>query len=121
MYLIAIAPILERVFSPFLRFRGGKAVATSLGVWIGLTIWKASLIGVIGTVVGIALLTSPCWAVMLGLAMILITLLFWMPDQLLLTVWVSETIILAWTLRSDLQKKPALRPWLTRGFTPKHS
>jgi glycerol-3-phosphate acyltransferase PlsY len=121
MYLIAIAPILGHVFSPFLGFRGGKAIAASLGVWIGLTIWKVSLVGVIGTVVGITLMTSSGWAVMLGLAMILITLLFWMPEQILLTVWVSETIILAWTHSSDLQKRPALRPWLTRRFTPKHS
>ncbi len=119
MYLIAIAPILGHVFSPFLRFRGGKAIAASLGVWIGLTIWKASLVGAIGTVVGIALMTSSGWAVMLGLAMILLALLHWMPDPLLLAVWVSETIILSWTHRYDLQNKPALRPWLTKRFTPK--
>jgi glycerol-3-phosphate acyltransferase PlsY len=119
MYFIAIAPILGHVFSPFLGFHGGKAIATSLGVWIGLTVWKASLAGVIGSVVGIALMTSSGWAVMLGLAMILVTLLFWMPDPLLLMVWVSETIILAWTHRSDLRKKPALRSWLTRRFTHK--
>jgi len=119
MYLIAIAPILGHVFSPFLGFHGGKAIAASLGVWIGLTIWKASLVGVIGTVVGIALVTSSGWAVMLGLAMIMIALLLWMPDPLLLAVWLSETIILAWTHRSELKQKPALRPWLTRRFTPK--
>jgi acyl phosphate:glycerol-3-phosphate acyltransferase len=119
MYLIAIAPILGHVFSPFLRFHGGKAIAASLGVWIGLTIWKASLVGVIGTVVGIALITSSAWAVMLGLVMILITLLLWIPDPLFLMVWVGETIILAWTHRGELMQKPALRPWLTRRFTPK--
>jgi glycerol-3-phosphate acyltransferase PlsY len=119
MYLIAIAPILGHVFSPFLGFHGGKAIAASLGVWIGLTIWKASLVGVIGTVVGIALMTSSGWAVMLGLAMILIALLLWMPDPLLLTVWVSETIILAWTHRNDLQQMPILRPQLIKLFTRK--
>ena len=31
MALIAIAPILGHVFSPFLRFRGGKALAVALG------------------------------------------------------------------------------------------
>ncbi|HSB66755.1 MAG TPA: glycerol-3-phosphate acyltransferase [Anaerolineales bacterium] len=119
MFLIAIAPILGHHFSPFLKFRGGKAIAASLGVWIGLTIWRASLVGVIGAVIGITLMTSSGWAVMLGLAMILIVLLFWMPDPLLLMVWVSETLILAWTHRHDLQQKPALRSWLTRSLTPK--
>jgi glycerol-3-phosphate acyltransferase PlsY len=119
MYLIAIAPILGHVFSPFLRFHGGKAIAASLGVWIGLTVWKASLVGVVGTVLGIMLMTSSGWAVMLGLAMILLALLLWMPDPLLLMVWVSETLILGWTHRYDLRHKPVLRLWLTQRFTPK--
>lgn len=119
MYLIAIAPILGHIFSPFLGFHGGKAIAVSLGVWIGLTTWKASLVGVIGTAVGIALISSSGWAVMLGLTMILFALLFWIPDPLLFSVWVSETLILAWTHRSDLRQRPVLRPWVTRRITPK--
>jgi glycerol-3-phosphate acyltransferase PlsY len=119
MVCIAIAPILGHVFSPFLRFHGGKAISASLGVWIGLTIWKASLAGVMGTVIGITLMTSSAWSVMLGLAMILIALLAWIPDPLLLMVWVSETLILVWTHRQDLRHRPALRSWLTRHFTLK--
>ena len=119
MYLIAIAPILGHIFSPFLGFHGGKAIAVSLGVWIGLTTWKASLVGVIGTAVGIALISSSGWAVMLGLTMILFALLFWIPDPLLFSVWISETLILAWTHRSDLRQKPVLRPWVTRRISPK--
>jgi len=114
MYLIAIAPILGHVFSPFLGFHGGKAIAASLGVWIGLTIWKASLAGVLLTVIGIALTTSSGWAVMLGEAGILAVLLIWIPNPLLLLVWVSQTLILIWTHRSDLRQRPALRPWLAR-------
>jgi glycerol-3-phosphate acyltransferase PlsY len=114
MYLIAIAPILGHVFSPFLGFHGGKAIAASLGVWIGLTIWKASLAGVLLTVIGIALTTSSGWAVMLGEVGILAVLLIWIPDPLLLLVWVSQTLILIWTHRSDLRQRPALRPWLAK-------
>ncbi len=111
MFLIAIAPILGHVFSPFLRFRGGKALSAALGVWIGLTIWKASLAGVIGALIGIALFTSPGWAVMLALVGVLMTALFWIRDPLVLSVWVSETLILAWTHRADLNHLPRLRPW----------
>jgi len=116
MFLISMAPILGHVFSPFLSFRGGKAIATALGVWIGLTIWKASLAGVIGALIGIALTSVTGWAVMLGLAAILVTLLIWMPDPLLLLVWVGETLILAWTHRADLRQYPRLRPWITKLF-----
>lgn len=118
MVLIAIAPVLGHVFSPFLGFRGGKAISPSLGVWIGLTIWKASLVGVLGTVIGITLMTSSAWAVMLGLVGILIALLVWLPEPLFLIVWVSETIILVWTHRGELKQKPRLRPWLIKRLFP---
>jgi hypothetical protein len=44
----------------------------------------------------------------------LIALLVWLPEPLFLIVWVSETIILVWTHRSDLRQKPHLRPWLAK-------
>ena len=37
MFLVAMAAPLGHAFSPFLRFRGGKALATMFGVWIGLS------------------------------------------------------------------------------------
>lgn len=39
----AIAPILGHAFSPFLRFRGGKAIATTFGVWSATTRFRVSL------------------------------------------------------------------------------
>jgi glycerol-3-phosphate acyltransferase PlsY len=116
MFLIAIAPILGHAFSPFLRFRGGKALATALGVWIGLTIWKASLPAVAGVLIGIVLFTSAGWSVMLAMAGILVTLVIWLPESLFLGVWLAETLILAWTHRTDLRRGPHLRPWLARCF-----
>jgi len=114
MFFIAVAPILGHAFSPFLGFRGGKAIAAALGVWIGLTIWKASLPGVIGALIGIALFTPPGWSVMLALAGILAVLLIWLPDPLLLWIWVGELLILAWTHRADLRRGFHLRPWLAK-------
>ena len=119
MLLIAIAPILGHVFSPFLGFRGGKALATALGVWIGLTIWQLSLPAVVGALIGITLFTSPGWSVMLALGGILAVLLTWLPDPLLLGVWFSEVLILAWTHRRDLHQGIHLRPWVTKFFSIK--
>lgn len=114
MFLIAIAPILGHVFSPFLGFRGGKALATALGVWIGLTIWKVSLPAVVAALVGLALFTPAGWAVMLALGAILITLLVGSSGPLLFFVWAAEALILSWTHRADLRRKPRLRPWLMK-------
>lgn len=114
MVAIAVAPVLGHVFSPFLGFKGGKGLTTVLGVWIGLTLWKASLAGVLATLAGIALTTNPGWAVMLGLAGVLGTLLIWLPDPLFLAVWLALTVLLAWTHRADLRRRPRLRGWLRR-------
>ena len=112
MYLIAIAPVLGHVFSPFLGFKGGKGLATVLGVWIGLTIWKASLPAVITAAVGIALITPTGWAIMLAFGGILTSLLIWIPDPIFLLVWLTHTVIQVWTHRADLRHHPRLRPWL---------
>jgi acyl phosphate:glycerol-3-phosphate acyltransferase len=117
MFLISIAPVLGHVFSPFLKFRGGKALATSLGVWIGLTLWKISLPAVIGALLGIAFFTLPGWAVMLGLAAVLVSLIIWIPEPLLLAVWAVQVLLLAWTHRSDLRLGPHLRQWLIEKTT----
>jgi acyl phosphate:glycerol-3-phosphate acyltransferase len=87
-----------------------------LGVWIGLTIWKISLPAVAAAVIGLVVLTSPGWAVMLSLGTILLVLLLWFPDPLLLTIWAGETLILAWTHRTDIRMGIRLRPWLAKYF-----
>jgi len=114
MFFIAIAPILGHVFSPFLGFRGGKALATALGAWIGITIWRVSLPAALSALIGIALFTSPGWAVIFAMGGILTTLIIWLPDPLLILIWAAETLILAWTHRADLRQPPRVRPWLAK-------
>ena len=41
---VGIAPILGHAFSPFIKFRGGKAVAVSFGVWSAVTNFRCSLV-----------------------------------------------------------------------------
>ncbi len=112
MFLIAIAPMLGHMYSPFLSFKGGKAVATALGAWIGLTIWVASLPAVITAVIGILIFTTSGWAVMLAMIVILVTLVIWLPSPLFLSIWAAITLLLGWTHRSDLRHPPQLRSWL---------
>lgn len=116
MVAVALAPILGHAFSPFLKFKGGKALATTLGVWIGLTVWKMPIPTLLGVVVGIALFTVPGWAVMFALLVMLSALLIWLPERLFILVWVGQLLILAWTHRKDLQKMIRFRPWLLKLF-----
>ena len=36
---VTIAPLVGHIFSPWLKFRGGKGLSTTFGIWLGLTLW----------------------------------------------------------------------------------
>ncbi|HQF71285.1 MAG TPA: glycerol-3-phosphate acyltransferase, partial [Promineifilum sp.] len=110
MALIAIAPPLGHAFSPFLRGRGGKAVAAVFGVWIGLTIWELPVVALAGIAFWFALLTVSGWVVVLSLLGMLVYLLLWRPDPLLIAVAVAQLPLLVYTHRADLTRRPGFRP-----------
>jgi acyl phosphate:glycerol-3-phosphate acyltransferase len=41
---LALAPIFGHAFSPFLKFKGGKSIAVTFGVWSALTHFKVSIV-----------------------------------------------------------------------------
>lgn len=114
MVFIATAPVLAHAFSPFLRFRGGKALAPAFGAWIGLTLWKLSLPALLLVLLWRMVLDIDWWAVMLALVSLLIFILVWMPEPLLLAVLAGQGAILGWKHRGGLRQRPRLRPWLAR-------
>jgi acyl phosphate:glycerol-3-phosphate acyltransferase len=110
--LIAIAPIAGHAFSPFLHFKGGKAIAVSLGIWCGLTLYQVPL--VLGLMLGIfiALFTNNGWSTVLGFASLSVYLLIIAAPLWMLGVWLGNMIIIVWKHRADLAQTTALRPWV---------
>lgn len=112
MVAIALAPVAGHMFSPFLNFNGGKAVAATFGMWIGLTIWEAP------TVLGIMLfywfksVTSSGWAVILAILSLIIYLAIARPDPTLLLIAFGNLCLLAYKHRTELKSRPQLRYWL---------
>lgn len=105
---VAIAPIAGHAFSPFLGFRGGKALAVTFGVWVGLTLWIVPTI--LGLFFGLylALLKPEGWAVMAGVFSLFLVLLIF-GDPLWLVVWAGMALILGWKHKADLAHKPEVR------------
>lgn len=112
--LIAVAPIAGHAFSPFLHFKGGKAIAVSLGIWCGLTLYQVPL--VLGLLLGIciALLTNNGWSTVLGFAVLIGYLLLIAAPAWMLGVWLGNLIIVIWKHRADLKQPATLRPWVKR-------
>ena len=112
LVLIALAPVLGHAYSPFLGFKGGKALAVSFGIWAGLTVWLGpSVLGVI-MAFWLALLTVEGWAVLLGMLSFLGFWILYNPEPILLTICIGDLLILAWTHRLELRNPPAMRSWV---------
>lgn len=106
---VALAPVLGHAFSPFLRLRGGKAIATTFGVWTGLTLWQVPT--VMGLMLGLLFYFQEIagWSVMIGATMVLVYLVIRHFEVSLITVWIATMVLLAFKHRQDLRQPPRLR------------
>lgn len=109
---VALAPVLGHAFSPFLGFRGGKAVAATFGVWTGLTLWEGpTLLGIL-LALFFLLQRIDAWAVILGMLAFLAYVLVRHPDGVTLAIWAGNILILTWKHFRGLQNMPWPRPWI---------
>jgi glycerol-3-phosphate acyltransferase PlsY len=108
MVIIAFAPTLGHAYSPFLKFKGGKAIATALGTWIGLTLWDIPLVMAAGLVIWFQLLKNSGWSVALALASMAVYLLWFRSEPLFFGVLGLQAILLLWKHRDDLRKLPKI-------------
>jgi acyl phosphate:glycerol-3-phosphate acyltransferase len=102
MIAIALAPTLGHAYSPFLNFKGGKALATILGAWIGLTIWDVPLVALVGITFWFITLKKSAWAVMFTLLGMGIYIFFVHPDPLFFWVLGLQTVLSIWKHRQEL-------------------
>ena len=119
LVVVALLPVVGHAFSPFLGGRGGKAVATTGGIWCGLTIWEGPTIG--GLLLGIMtyLFGANGWAVLTAISGMVLYLALtpasWnglMARPETATIWavgVLNLLLLAWKHQADLRQPPRLR------------
>jgi acyl phosphate:glycerol-3-phosphate acyltransferase len=106
---VILAPIAGHAFSPFLGFRGGKALASTFGVWTALTVPLGPFVMGGSVLVFYKLLNVSGWAVMASLLTLLAFLLLTGAGLPVLAAWAGTVAILVWTHRADLRQRPALR------------
>jgi glycerol-3-phosphate acyltransferase PlsY len=122
--VVALAPVLGHAFSPFLNFKGGKAVAVTGGIWCGLTLWEGPTVAglLLGLFVG--LLAVDAWAAILAMIGTIVYFMLTPPAwngldirperAILFAIGLGNLLILAWKHQVDLTKPLAFRPWLKK-------
>jgi len=105
----ALSPIVGHAFSPWLRFRGGKGIAATFGVWSALTFW------VVPTTLGLLMATIMAiqkvraWTVMIASAITLVVLILVRVEAFLVVAFALNLVLLACTHRKELVCLPQVR------------
>lgn len=110
---ITIAAACGHAFSVFLNFKGGKALATSFGIWIGLILFEAVIFPFF-LVFTYLFVEEDNWAVLFAISLVLVYVLARFGfHPILILVWIFNTAIVIYKHRDGLNKPPTLRGWLT--------
>ncbi len=116
LMLIALAPVAGHAFSPFLNWRGGKAVAVTFGVWVGLTAWEGPMVLGLCLLFATKTLGANGWAVLSALALLAVYFaaipasawgIAQRPESgwLILTI-AGNMLLVGWKHRADFRRQP---------------
>lgn len=114
--LVGIAPVLGHAFTPLLRFRGGKALATTVGIWTPPTSGQAFLLIFFCLGVGHAVQKVHVWSVAAAAVGMLVFLLVRYPEPPLLTLWAANLGVIAFKHQAELRRGVEPRGWLLRAL-----
>jgi glycerol-3-phosphate acyltransferase PlsY len=107
---IGLAPILGHAFSPLLHFRGGKALAATGGAWLALIGLPVFPIYAALALPFTLLQSEDAWSANAGMLALLVYAA-WADEPWMIAFAVLNTMIVVWTHRRDLVRRPQLRPW----------
>ncbi|XWX05174.1 glycerol-3-phosphate acyltransferase [Aggregatilineales bacterium SYSU G02658] len=109
--LVAVLAIAGHAFSPFLNFKGGKAVAITGGTWAALTLWQVPIVIGVNLLLWYRLLEkSDDWVVMFMMAGVLLYLLVaYQQLPVFLLIWAGNFAILLFKHRHGLKRLPTFR------------
>ena len=117
---VGLAPVVGHAFSPFLRGRGGKAIATTFGIWCGLTLYEAPSVLGVCMILSYFAQTVDAWGAILAMLGLGVYLLARQAGAVLLVIWSGNLAILVWKHRRALREPIRLSPWLLKLLRQAH-
>ncbi|MEC0266248.1 glycerol-3-phosphate acyltransferase [Paenibacillus anseongense] len=110
---VALAPIVGHAFSPFLKGKGGKAIAVTFGVWSALTKFEASLALAVILAVSVAVTklatrgrptssSADGLQVVIGMLLLGVYLYIGGYVEAIMWVWLGNAVLIAYKHRKEL-------------------
>ena len=110
---VSLAPVLGHAFSPFLRFKGGKALGPTGGAWVGLVgLWAFPMYATFALPATL-IQTEDGWSACAGM-LALLGYAILSGKAWMVTLAALNAAIIFWTHRHELAHRPQLRGWLVR-------
>ena len=106
---VVLAPVLGHAASPWLRFRGGKGIASTFGVWSALTYWvvPTTLGGFMAVIMAVQSVNA--WTVVMASVFTLIVLGIIHTETPLIVAFALNLALLVFTHRRELLSTPKWR------------
>lgn len=111
---IAVSAILGHAFSPFLHWRGGKAIAITFGVMLGLPNYDVLLAFIVFVLIGFFLIEVDAWKIIFGAGGALVFLFVTKSSSWEMILMFMVLCILAFKHFEDLRTLPHFRGLLVR-------
>lgn len=118
---IALAPIFGHALSPFLKFKGGKAIATSLGVWLGLIGMEAIIVFAIFTLITLAIQPENAISVAVGMSGLTAYWIVTKSPFPITLIAIVDLLLLIWKHRRELAQPLQTRGWVKHLFVRQRS
>ncbi|SVC86221.1 uncharacterized protein METZ01_LOCUS339075 [marine metagenome] len=112
--LVAFAPIVGHGWSPFLRFKGGKALAASWGSWIAITGGVAFPVGCL--LLGLMHLFQRNHAITVTFCLVMFLAVF-LPLQIqpyVFLFWAANLTVVIYKHRTEYSTRILVREWIVR-------
>ncbi len=100
--LVAVAVFLGHVFPIFLKFKGGKGVATALGVLLALNIWMGLLVLATWLLMALAFRYSSLAALVASVVAPVYAMLLHLPTEWVLSTAIMS-LLLIWRHKANIQ------------------
>ena len=112
--IVAFAPILGHAWSPFLRFKGGKALAATWGAWIGITGGIAFPVGIL--VLGLMHVVQKNHAITVTVCLsgFLIVFMPFVRETGVLLFWLLNMGVVIYKHRYEYSAGVEFRGWISR-------
>lgn len=111
--LVAIAPLIGNVFTPFLHFRGGTGVAVVYGVWLALLGWVGPVLYAASIGLLFIFIRETPWCAIFGMLIFSLVLVLLQYPHYLAAAGVGHAAVMAYNRRKHFTHWPQMQQWVT--------